>query len=277
MRDPATVAAAQSAVPGWAVPAVAAVTHLGEPVLLLAVLPPLYWLGERYGLVERRDGLRLVAVGVGGAGLVLALKAAFALQRPPSSLWLVHADGPAFPSGHATSATVMYGGLAYYLDRGRRRTRLAVAATLAVAVAASRVLLGVHYPTDVVAGVVVGTAYLAVATRVVADLDRAFPLASGLGLAALLATSVGPGDPSDGAVVLGAALGGTLAWRAVRDRTVTAAVPTPAFAVLGLAATLALFGVTRVLEPGALAAGAINSVTGVTVVGLPAAGQYFSR
>lgn len=276
-RDPSTVAALQDLVPEWATPLVVGATHLGDPVVLLALLAPLYWLGDRYGLVDRWDGFRLVAVGVGGAGLILALKAAFALQRPPSELWLIHADGPAFPSGHATAATVLYGGLAHYLRPGTLRARAAVGGTLVAAVAASRVLLGVHYPADVLAGVVVGVGYLAVATRIVADRDRAFPFAALMGVAALVGTAFGPGAASEGAIVLGAAVGASVAWIVVRGRSVPWSDPHPGVAAAALAGMLGLFLVTRVLDAGVVASAAINSVTGVTVVALPSAVQNVSR
>ncbi len=74
--------------------------------------------------------------------------------------------GPAFPSGHSSTAAALYAAAALVLGRGRsRRTRelLAAAAVgLAVMVAATRVLLGVHWLSDVIGGLALGWAWFAV-------------------------------------------------------------------------------------------------------------------
>ena len=73
--------------------------------------------------------------------------------------------GPAFPSGHSATAAAFYATAALLLGRGRGRPTRAVltglAAGIAVAVAASRVLLDVHWLTDVIAGLSVGWAWFA--------------------------------------------------------------------------------------------------------------------
>ena len=73
--------------------------------------------------------------------------------------------GPSFPSGHSSTAAAFYAALALMLARGRRprvRALLAgTAAAIAIAVAASRVLLDVHWLSDVIAGVLLGWAWFA--------------------------------------------------------------------------------------------------------------------
>jgi membrane-associated phospholipid phosphatase len=73
--------------------------------------------------------------------------------------------GPSFPSGHSSTAAAFYAALALMLARGRRprvRALLAGAAgAIAIAVAASRVLLDVHWLSDVIAGVMLGWAWFA--------------------------------------------------------------------------------------------------------------------
>ena len=71
-----------------------------------------------------------------------------------------------FPSGHAMSAAVVYGTVAYLAARLQRRQlhrvlTMSAAAVIILLIAASRVYLGVHYPSDVLAGVIIGVAWAA--------------------------------------------------------------------------------------------------------------------
>jgi membrane-associated phospholipid phosphatase len=73
--------------------------------------------------------------------------------------------GPSFPSGHSSTAAAFYACLALILSRGRprgvRAALIGLAAGIAVAVASSRVLLDVHWLSDVVAGLCLGWAWFA--------------------------------------------------------------------------------------------------------------------
>jgi undecaprenyl-diphosphatase len=111
--------------------------------------------------VPRRWWWRGAAVGVAALamGQLVRFTLAVALDRPrpPESDWAWHASGPAMPSGHTTTSALVAAGLVAALMRRSRRlyTRIAavaVPAVWALAVAASRVYLGVHWLTDVVAG-----------------------------------------------------------------------------------------------------------------------------
>lgn len=106
----------------------------------------------------------LVCLG-GAAFLIFLLKHLFERSRP-ELFRVVEASGCSFPSGHAMVSLCFYGLLAFLIARHihRWRWRLAVgtlAVALVAAIGVSRVYLGVHYPTDVVAGYTAGAMWLA--------------------------------------------------------------------------------------------------------------------
>lgn len=165
--DTSVVEVANEAVRGrpWAVSLLQLVTDLGDARtswLLLSVA--VMW------LVIRRAG-RLAAyvavVGLGAVGLSAGIKALVARVRPMLDVPVAVAPGDAsFPSGHALGVTVTFGALLLVFlpavpPRARRTVSGAVLAVI-VAVGASRVGLGVHYPSDVVAGWLLGALWLLV-------------------------------------------------------------------------------------------------------------------
>ncbi|MGE5226396.1 MAG: phosphatase PAP2 family protein [Planctomycetaceae bacterium] len=120
-----------------------------------------------YAVVRRRRwsaALFLAVVVVGQFVLSNAIKLAVARVRPDAPpLHLV--TGPSFPSGHATAAAATWAAAALVLGRNaspRIRAVLAgSAAAVAVAVACSRVLLGAHWMSDVLGGLVLGWTWFA--------------------------------------------------------------------------------------------------------------------
>jgi undecaprenyl-diphosphatase len=106
-----------------------------------------------------------VAVAIGGE-LLINNTIKFVVGRArPDVLQLTNAAGSSFPSGHTCSAAAAMATFALVLGRDRsRRTRIVlagVAAALAASVACSRVFLGVHWFTDVLAGLALGWAWFA--------------------------------------------------------------------------------------------------------------------
>lgn len=150
-------------------------THLGSTVVVLVALV----VAGLYDFMRHRNRdvlLFLAAVGGGEWLLNNGLKLLVSRERP-DILRLVSASGSSFPSGHSAAAAAGAAAVALVLGRDRhRRTRAVLAASaalVAVAVATSRALLGVHWLTDVIAGVVVGWGwFLLVATLFGGRLQR---------------------------------------------------------------------------------------------------------
>ncbi|MDB4943955.1 MAG: phosphoesterase PA-phosphatase related [Labilithrix sp.] len=126
-----------------------------------------------------------VAVGaLGGITAELGIKRFFRRARPTLLEHLEVVDSSSFPSGHSTGAASIYLTLAFVASRSKRLrpyrgTLLGGAAALAASVGASRVYLGVHWPTDVLSGLAVGTAW-ACAAEAIYDLTGAEQVAAAL-------------------------------------------------------------------------------------------------
>ncbi len=125
---------------------------LGRITLLAVVLAPLIWAGYR------RSAMWLAAMMAGGTLLNLALKQVFAAPRPDllPHLDIVHTYS--FPSGHSAGNMMFFGALAMLAGRRGAYWSAAVAILL---IGVSRVWLGVHWPSDVLAGWVEGLGWLA--------------------------------------------------------------------------------------------------------------------
>jgi undecaprenyl-diphosphatase len=111
-----------------------------------------------YGGGERTTSFRLALASVVGGGTTLALK--YLLMRPRPEIGSLTPLTPSFPSGHATLA---FGTAVVLADRfdSMRPLFFGLAATVAL----TRVVLGVHYPSDVIVGAIIGTAGGLVAVR----------------------------------------------------------------------------------------------------------------
>ncbi|MDY6770544.1 MAG: phosphatase PAP2 family protein [Candidatus Nanohaloarchaea archaeon] len=123
--------------------AVQGITALGSFFVLTALAASSYAIGQRRTAVS-------LGIGLGAtAAVVYAAKFVVGRTRPPVAV--VETVTPAFPSGHAALA---FAAAAVLGDRfpGQRAWFLGLATLVAV----SRLVLGVHYPTDVVAGAGIG-------------------------------------------------------------------------------------------------------------------------
>ena len=115
---------------------------------------------------HKYSAILLLASTFGGLVLNAVLKLGFNRPRPSIVVPVVHAVSSSFPSGHAMSAAIVYTTVAYLAARlhKRRWARWLVmtAAFIVIAlISLSRMYLGVHYPSDVLAGIVVGLAWAA--------------------------------------------------------------------------------------------------------------------
>ena len=148
--------------PGWMLDAARDMSALGSaPVLILVTLAVIgYLVLER----KRHAAWLVVAATLGGMLLGWGLKYAFARERPELVPHLTTYAHPSFPSGHAMNSAVVYLTLAALLVRTQVRRRakayvIVVALVVTGLVGVTRVYLGVHYPTDVLAGWTAGAAW----------------------------------------------------------------------------------------------------------------------
>lgn len=138
-----------------------AFTFFGEPNLLLALSVSL---GIILWVRKHRSEARTIAVaGAGAIGLNILLKQLFARARP--QLWQRTVDVKfySFPSGHAMISMVIYGLLGYLLGSRFPKQRwwiYGLTIILVAVIGLSRLYLGVHWPTDVIAGYTAGLVWL---------------------------------------------------------------------------------------------------------------------
>ena len=150
-------------------------TALGSGTLVV-----LFAVGALYVLVvvgDIRGALHLLLALVGSTLMIAGLKGFLARPRPPLGHRLVEAGGYSYPSGHAVSAAVLYVTLAlvgsrHFKGPAYRHMLVALAAATTLLVAASRVYLGVHYPTDVASGTALGAGWAVLLASVFAYDDE---------------------------------------------------------------------------------------------------------
>ena len=178
--------------PAWLPEAARDITSLGSIIVLviitLVVVGYLFLAGK-----SAVAWLMLIAV-FGGIALSDLLKFAFGRARPDIVTPLARVFTTSFPSGHATLSAITYLTIGAILARSQRSSPISLyfmslAVFLTVLVGVSRIYLGVHYPTDVLAGWCIGAAWAMGCWAIVHPRDSAggvFPVA-GLALLPLAA------------------------------------------------------------------------------------------
>jgi undecaprenyl-diphosphatase len=173
LRDPGNLA--DPVGPAWLEESARDITGLGGyAILTIVTLAALAYL-----VMANKNGaaLLVIAAVVGGMMLSTALKLGFERPRPDLVPAATRVYTASFPSGHAMLSAVTYLTLGALLTRVERRRRvkaflLTVAVALTLLVGASRVYLGVHWPSDVLAGWSVGAAWAALCWFVALQLQR---------------------------------------------------------------------------------------------------------
>ena len=138
------------------------ITALGTSsvvTMVVGVAALFLWLNK-----HKHSAILLLVATFGGVILNNLLKFGFGRPRPDVVPWVVHATFYSFPSGHAMSATIVYSTVAYLAARlqrtyAARLSIMLVAALVIFLVCFSRLYLGVHYPSDVIAGIIIGLAW----------------------------------------------------------------------------------------------------------------------
>lgn len=148
-------------------------TALGDPTFLIAAgVGCALWL---WYAEKGRLALVLIAVTMVGRGLAELQKYSIARARPDLEPHLVVVRTSSFPSGHATSSMIFFLTIALALTARTRWHRVAAGAAvvLSLFIGTSRVMLGVHWPSDVVGGWAFGALWVLVSLRLTERLFRA--------------------------------------------------------------------------------------------------------
>ena len=156
----------------WLALAALGFTFLGNwsSVVVVTLIGALGMLYQR----KRRAALLLLVASFTGRGLVILAKLYFARLRPEENLQLAEVHYLSFPSGHSANSMIVYLGIALLAVDKPEHRRMAVCAALLLTflIGLSRPILGVHWPSDVVAGWAFGAFWLLL---VLALADRFLP------------------------------------------------------------------------------------------------------
>jgi membrane-associated phospholipid phosphatase len=286
--------AAVAELPSWLVALAALVTQFGDVWFVFCLLGLLYWFGDALPgplSLSRRHAMFAVALALVARAVTTTFKELFALPRPPGAdeavgvelvpavveplyISAATADGFGFPSGHATAAILVYGGLALLVDS---RRGYVAAGALVAAIPVSRVVLGVHYLVDIAAGLAFGGASLVGVYLLCGRGDnpgRALMVAVGLSL-----LGAGVVYNFDTMAALGGALGARIAWGSLGDAVVHETTTRVGGAVAVAVGLLfgAMFGGIYALEPAPAVGFLGMAVVLAGVIAAPLVGEAAAR
>ena len=161
--------------PHWLLTAVTSFTALGSRTNLTLITA----LVAAYLFAAKRPAAATFVIGAvaGGALLSGLLKVSFERPRPQIVTHLVDVNSASFPSGHALNASVTFLTLGLLLAKTEQRRPVRIilisaATLLSILIGCSRVYLGVHWPSDVIAGWCVGSAWALACALVAEQLQR---------------------------------------------------------------------------------------------------------
>ena len=142
---------------------ISSITHLSDTVTIIAFCIVLLILPNR-----KTYGLPVSLACLGGVAIYKPLKHFVLRARPDASLHLVTQGGYSFPSGHSVTSIVFYGLMLYLIQKHCQNQKLKTALSwvcgiLAAVIGPSRIYVGVHWPTDVLAGWCLGGGILIIA------------------------------------------------------------------------------------------------------------------
>ena len=132
----------------------------GLVVMMIVVISALFLIATQH----RFSAFLLLVASAGGIVLNAVLKSSFDRPRPQLFEWLTVPSSSSFPSGHAMSSAIVYFTVAYLIARLEKRRWMRTLTILSslllvLLISVSRLYLGVHYPSDVLAGVIIGLAW----------------------------------------------------------------------------------------------------------------------
>ncbi|MFB0534558.1 MAG: phosphatase PAP2 family protein [Anaerolineae bacterium] len=142
-----------------------AATFLGEEEFYLIFLPFIYW------CLNKQVGVGLAYISLFSPYLNSVVKVTFRLPRPsdPRLVLLRTETSPSFPSNHAQGAVINWG---YLATRFRHKIFSIVAVVLVLLIAFSRIYVGVHFPQDVVGGLLIGLLLLVTYNWIVGTVEK---------------------------------------------------------------------------------------------------------
>lgn len=161
--DAVTIRLIEAIGSGWMDTAMFIITELGSVWFLVMLSIGVLWILG----VKMRDkwGVLFYLVAVGGGSLLTVLLKHFFSRERPSINETIDAVGYSFPSGHSMGSLIFYGFLIYLVIRTGQKPWVRWAtviglSVLIVLIGVSRIYLGAHFPSDVIAGYIAGTIWL---------------------------------------------------------------------------------------------------------------------